>query len=220
MRAPLALIVLVTLALAACASPPAPRLDAPRGPVISHDAPPGFEPLASLRICPQPAPPSRPASGADGRILAYQPVVRINGVPLLKAPARDVCLYRGVGFGRGAHEGLDLAPFPRDRIGPIFAAGDGVVIETGDRHDFGLWVLIDHGRGVYTRYAHLSSIAPGVRAGAYVTQGVELGVMGGTGGVPVHLHYAILTGRYDTPARSFGLDPVDPFGLELAGLGS
>ena len=74
-------------------------------------------------------------------------------------------------------------------------------------------LLIAHGEGVFTRYAHLSSFAPGVVAGARVASGQQIGLMGNTASyaIPIHLHYEILTGDYDTPSASFGLTPVSPF---------
>jgi murein DD-endopeptidase MepM/ murein hydrolase activator NlpD len=65
--------------------------------------------------------------------------------------------------GRPAyHSGLD---FPGGYATPIYAAGPGVVSFTGQRSGYGNVVEIDHGRGLKTRYAHLSafSVRPGER---------------------------------------------------------
>lgn len=202
---------LLVLALGACATPAA------RGPspAAARSVPPpaaspvtGFQPPAALHICPGMRVSHAPETDAARRILVYRRSVSVNGVPLMVSPVEEVCLSRGQG---GRHEGLDLAPFPRTHVRMVRAGGDGVVREFGERHDFGIYVLIDHGNGVYTRYAHLAFASPGIAAGRRVAAGEPIGQMGGTGGVPIHLHYAILTGDYHTPARSFGLTPVDPF---------
>jgi len=97
--------------------------------------------------------------------------------------------------------------------GPISAAADGVVIERVYRNDYGNMLLIDHGNGVYTRYAHLASFGEGVEIGASVSAGQKIGMMGNTAGyrVPVHLHYEVLLGDYNTPRGSFGLEARSPF---------
>lgn len=205
----LCLFIFASLILAACASP--------SGPVASRSvsAPVStFHPPAALHVCPGMRIGFAPRYDGQGRILTYRPTVAVNGVSLLVSPVRDVCLSRSEGRDRAdAHEGLDLAPLPRDRARMVRAGGAGIVREVNHRHDFGVHVVIDHGRGVFTRYAHLAFTNPGIAPGRRVAMGEPIGQMGGTGGVPVHLHYAILRGDYDTPAASFGLTPVDPFDI-------
>ena len=74
------------------------------------------------------------------------------------------------------------------------------------------------GQGVFTRYAHLSSFAPDALVGARVVAGQQIGLMGNTAAytIPIHLHYEVLLGDYDTPAQSFGLEARSPFALEAA----
>lgn len=84
---------------------------------------------------------------------------------------------------------------------PIYATGPGVVSYTGGRSGYGNVVEIDHGRGLKTRYAHLSSIA--VRPGQRVGVGQRIAGMGSTGrSTGTHLHYEVwVNGRAQNPGR-------------------
>ena len=76
---------------------------------------------------------------------------------------------------------------------------------------------INHGGGVYTRYAHLAGFDYNVDVGDDVAMGQQIGLMGNTSDnpIPIHLHYEILTGNYDTPKKSFVLTPVNPLSLMM-----
>jgi murein DD-endopeptidase MepM/ murein hydrolase activator NlpD len=165
----------------------------------------------SLSLCPGMTVSNAPPSDAQNRVSNFASMVSVNSVSLAANPTRGACLASGFGARNGrTHKGIDL--HSRDG-GPIFAAGDGNVIERLYRDDYGNMLLIDHGNGVYTRYAHLSSFAADIAVGARVTAGQQIGLMGNTAAyqIPVHLHYELLTGDYDNPRRSFGLTPVSPF---------
>ncbi len=87
------------------------------------------------------------------------------------------------------HLGIDIA----NRTGtPIRAADDGYVVMSGrDTWGYGNQVVIDHGNGYLTRYAHLQSIA--VRAGQSVTKNQQIGTMGSTGrSTGSHLHFEVI----------------------------
>ncbi|MFP5329043.1 MAG: M23 family metallopeptidase [Alphaproteobacteria bacterium] len=93
-------------------------------------------------------------------------------------------------FRRGAamHAGIDLA----GPVGtPIYATADGVVLRSGwNSGGYGNLVEIDHGRGIVTRYGHLSSMT--VQPGMRVTRGQVIGRMGSTGrSTGSHLHYEV-----------------------------
>lgn len=166
---------------------------------------------AALSLCPAMTVSNAPPSNAQRQVTSYTPLVNVNNVQIARNPTRGACLSSAFGpRGRGQHRGVDY--HARDG-GPILAAGDGVVIEASYRDDFGNMLLIDHGQGVYTRYAHLSSFSPGVVVGTRVRAGQQIGLMGNTASypIPIHLHYEILTGDYANPRASFGLTPRSPF---------
>ena len=74
---------------------------------------------------------------------------------------------------------------------PIYAADSGVVVyAAGIGGGYGLMVMIDHGNGFHTLYAHLSQI--NVRCGQNVAQGATIGMSGSTGNsTGPHLHFEI-----------------------------
>jgi murein DD-endopeptidase MepM/ murein hydrolase activator NlpD len=92
----------------------------------------------------------------------------------------------GPRWGR-MHEGVDIAGGSGT---PIAAAATGTVISAGWSGGYGQLVVLDHGNGLSTAYAHLSSIA--VSAGQTVPQGSVVGGMGTTGSsTGVHLHFEV-----------------------------
>jgi len=102
----------------------------------------------------------------------------------------------GMRWGR-MHTGIDIAvPYGT----PIHAAASGTVIYSGWMGGYGNFVIIDHGGGMATGYAHQSSIAVG---GGSVSQGQVIGYVGCTGHCfGPHLHFEV---------RING-SPVDPMG--------
>ena len=96
------------------------------------------------------------------------------------------------------HEGIDIAA-PTGT--PIVAAAGGVVIYSGWMSGYGNLVVVDHGGGVATAYAHMSSIAAG--NGQQVGQGQLLGYVGCTGHCyGSHLHFEVrVNGQAVDPLR-------------------
>ena len=88
------------------------------------------------------------------------------------------------------HKGVDFAA----PLGtPIIAAGSGVILESGWKGSFGRYIRIKHNATYDTAYAHMKSIAPRIRVGAYVKQGEVIGFVGSTGrSTGAHLHYEIM----------------------------
>jgi hypothetical protein len=172
---------------------------------------------AALELCPSMTVTNAPPADANRAVRDYASVVKVNGVPLAVAPTRGACLSSSFGPRNGrTHKGIDL--HSRDG-GPILAAAAGTIIEKKYRDDYGNMLLIDHGDGVYTRYAHLSSFGAGVQVGATVTAGQQIGLMGNTASyrIPIHLHYELLLGDYANPRGSFGLTAHSPFEYPRAG---
>ncbi len=74
---------------------------------------------------------------------------------------------------------------------PVIATGKGTVVTAGSKGDLGITVELQHGT-YKTQYAHLSSIASGVKKGAEVVQGEVVGYVGSTGiSTGAHLQYAL-----------------------------
>ena len=99
-----------------------------------------------------------------------------------------------------SHGGLDLGA---GMGASIVAAGAGDVIYAGANGGYGNCVMIDHGNGVVTVYAHMSSI--GVSYGQYVTAGQYVGAVGSTGvSTGPHCHFEIrINGAQTDPAAYF-----------------
>jgi len=98
------------------------------------------------------------------------------------------------------HQGLDFAA---SKGSPIYATGNGVVkhLTTPMTH-YGKVVVIEHGYGYETLYAHMSKKA--VHEGDTVRRGQVIGYVGGTGRVTgVHLHYEVLKNGRSINPRGF-----------------
>ena len=90
--------------------------------------------------------------------------------------------------GAAMHPGIDLAaPYGT----PVYATAEGTVLRAGwNSGGYGNLVEIDHGRGIITRYGHMSAVL--VHAGDRVTRGQQIGRVGSTGrSTGNHLHYEV-----------------------------
>ena len=86
------------------------------------------------------------------------------------------------------HTGVDI-PAPRGT--PIVAANGGTVLVTAKHSSYGNYVVVDHGGGQATLYAHMSKIGTG--AGKEVKRGETIGYVGSTGlSTGDHLHFEII----------------------------
>lgn len=99
------------------------------------------------------------------------------------------------------HSGVD---FSAPRGVEVYATADGKVVQADNQsRGYGNMVVIDHGFGYVTRYAHLSEIT--VREGQTVERGEQIGAIGSTGlSTAPHLHYEVLKdGKYVNPINFF-----------------
>ena len=113
---------------------------------------------------------------------------------------------------RDPHSGLDIAAKQGE---PIHAVSQGKVVETGDYFFTGNTVIIDHGMGVFSLYAHLSTTD--VKPGDEVQQGQQLGLVGMTGRVTgPHLHWTMIVNQtlveplLFVPVRNIATAPAQP----------
>jgi murein DD-endopeptidase MepM/ murein hydrolase activator NlpD len=128
----------------------------------------------------------------------------VIAIPSDKPVRADVTFTSGFGvrddpFHRGAamHPGIDLAGAYGT---PVYATADGTVLRAGwNSGGYGNMVELDHGRGISTRYGHMSAVL--VQAGDHVTRGQQIGRMGSTGrSTGNHLHYEVrIDGRPVNP---------------------
>ncbi len=184
------------------------------------------EGATKTRPAPKPAPSAKPAPAAKpspkkpdrakehakerskdeskdraGRSTARQglvaPVSGSLGTPYRKA---------GSSWSKGYHTGVD---FPVPTGTSIRSVAAGSVVSAGWGGSFGYQVVVRHGDGRYSQYAHLSAIS--VRDGQTVTAGQRIGRSGSTGNSSgPHLHFEVRTGP------GFGTD-VDPVAYLRAG---
>ena len=131
---------------------------------------------------------------------SYPPVLRNLSLPIEEAVSRGDAETRSES---ATHSGADL----RAATGtPVHATNRGRVVLSKDLFFTGNTVIVDHGLGIYSLYAHLSRMD--VKRGVVVKSNQIVGLAGATGRVTgPHLHWAI---------RMQGAR-VDPFSLVKAG---
>lgn len=143
--------------------------------IASYQAGPGSQSLPAFtgRLS---KPVSAPITSKFG--MRFHPILKINR------------LHGGIDFG--ARSGT-----------PIRAAGSGIVIKAEYSSSFGNMVVIDHGGGISTLYAHCSSI--GVIRGQKIARGQVLGAVGSTGlSTGPHLHFEVrVRGKTVNPMSYF-----------------
>ncbi len=107
---------------------------------------------------------------------------------------------------RELHEGLDIA---NQEGTPVLATADGTVVYAAPDDGYGNVIVLDHGFGIKTRYAHLSKID--VRIGQRVQRGQTIGQIGDTGrATGPHLHYEVRVNGAAVNPRKFILEPEGP----------
>jgi len=105
---------------------------------------------------------------------------------------------------RRFHEGLD---FRADIGSNVFSTGDGIVKYAGRNGTYGLLLVVDHGYGYETRYAHLSGFAEGIKKGSKIQRGDLVAFTGNSGMTQgPHLHYEVKLNN----------KPIDPLNFLFA----
>ena len=89
------------------------------------------------------------------------------------------------------HKGIDISGCGYGS--PVFAVGDGIVVETGYHSSMGTYVYVQHGDNYYTQYMHLAKYT--VSVGQTVSRGQQVGTMGNSGfSTGTHLHLGVSIG--------------------------
>ena len=132
-------------------------------------------------------------------------------IPAIQPVANKDLKRTASGYGRidpiyGAtrfHEGMDFAANPGTEV---YATGDGTVIEVGWQTGYGNTIVIDHGFGYVTRYAHLQAFR--TQRGKKVVRGEVIGEVGNTGkSTGPHLHYEVhVKGQVVNPVNYYFMD--------------
>jgi len=145
------------------------------------------------RDSPEPAAPDR-AVGDEKTPRGPVAVGRKDGD--LQWPLRGVLYARFGRKGKEPHDGIDLSA-PAGT--PVKTAAPGTVIYAGEQHGYGLIVIVDHGKGLVTLYAHNRDVR--VKQGQKLREGQVVATVGDSGATSgPHLHFEV---------RKDGV-PVDP----------
>jgi len=200
LRGLVAALVLVAPFFAGCANSPHTELDWPgynthlvRNQHASHhpryaDRRPDPRPTDTRK--PSPRPQTRPVYSDDGQ--ASSGAVRFAW----PVSGHVISTFGSTGDGE-RNDGINIA----SQLGaPIRASADGTVTYAGDQlRNYGNLVLIEHGNGFITAYAHAQSIS--VSRGDHVRKGDVIGTVGESGDVPrPQVHFEI----------RHGARPIDP----------
>jgi murein DD-endopeptidase MepM/ murein hydrolase activator NlpD len=144
----------------------------------------------------------------DSPVLTFKPTPILTEKPVpgqLSSPfgvRRDPIRRRK----RKHHRGVD---FVADRNTPVHASGPGIVAFAGRKGGYGRMVIIDHGLGLETRYAHLQRIK--VKKGEFVPRGTTIGKVGSSGrATGPHLHFEV---RQD----GIAIPPTEALDVKLPG---
>lgn len=122
----------------------------------------------------------------EGEVLSTNQSVTPSGMIWPSDSSAVTCEYGGY----SGHTGIDIQNYYG---APEYAAADGVVVTSGwSIYGYGYYVVLDHGNGVRTLYAHQNQQPP-VYVGQQVKQGQVIGFEGETGRVSgEHLHFEVL----------------------------
>lgn len=142
------------------------------------------------------------SSGAPSEYVAPQPPASTGAFTWPVPCSRRITGRYGESRTGHFHAGIDIDGYGNDGQ-PVLAAASGTVITATSSGAYGNYVIIDHGNGYTTLYAHMSSNAVG--SGAYVNAGDVIGYLGATGNATgTHCHFEVrINGSTTDPAQYF-----------------
>lgn len=133
------------------------------------------------------------AAEAASKVSKITKASNVNGVKFTVKPVSGIITsrfgYRSSpgGIGTTNHKGLDIGAPNGTKI---YAAAGGTVEYSGNKGSFGKLVIINHGNGVRTYYAHCSTLK--VSSGQKVNAGTNIALVGSTGAsTGYHLHFEV-----------------------------
>lgn len=161
-----------TFKLPAGSTPAAPGVMPQTGPETLSTVP-------SLLVSPSTPPVSQPTPGGGSDPLALPSGQLSSNYGWRRDPFTGAATF---------HKGIDVAqPYGQN----VQAAASGRVMFAGEQGGYGTMVVVDHGQGRQTRYAHLSGTA--VKAGDQVVNGQVIGTIGSSGrSTGPHLHFEVI----------------------------
>lgn len=176
----------------------------PNGLLASNSVIEGMVLLVPGGVPPAPPEPVPVYVAAEPEVVAAEPPVAAGAPVSAPVPSPYGFIWPYVApistyFGEDGHKGIDLEGLGHEGAPVVAAASGQVVLAVWSEWAYGNHVIIDHGNGLQTVYAHLSDIS--VVEGQYVSQGDVVGAIGNTGySTGPHLHFEV---------RLYGV-PVDP----------
>ncbi|MGW6288392.1 M23 family metallopeptidase [Streptomyces sp. NPDC055107] len=139
-------------------------------------------------------------SGSSARTGSSEATGSGWSAPLASANVTTQYRASGASWSSGYHTGSD---FQAASGTPVLAIGPGTVVSAGNSGSYGNEVVIQHEDGMYSQYAHQSSL--NVSVGQTVTGGQQIGLSGSTGNsTGPHLHFEVRTG----PGYGSDVDPI------------
>jgi murein DD-endopeptidase MepM/ murein hydrolase activator NlpD len=148
--------------------------------------------------------------------MAIQKEKMLASIPAIQPVSNKELKRMASGYGmrmhpiykrRKMHTGMD---FSAESGTEIYATGDGKIVEvTRSNRGYGNHVVIDHGYGYQTLYAHMSKF--NVRRGEEIKRGQIIGYVGSTGtSVAPHLHYEVLKNRDKVNPINYYFNDLSP----------
>ena len=139
---------------------------------------------------------------------------RLRHIPSIQPIANRDLKRTASGYGyridpvynvRTFHKGMD---FSCDKRTPVYATADGVIESAKWQRGYGYTVVIDHGFGYKTLYAHLLDKKFLVRRGQKVVRGEQIALSGNSGkSTGPHLHYEVIVkGEHVNPVNYYFMD--------------
>ncbi|MBR1811593.1 MAG: peptidoglycan DD-metalloendopeptidase family protein [Clostridia bacterium] len=127
----------------------------------------------------------------SARLVCYTANGELPSDVRLLWPVQDDSRYTTTEYGQNGHGGLDITCSGASQMDKqIVAAADGVVTAVAWHWSYGNYVVIDHGNGLSTMYAHCHSVAVAVEQ--TVAQGQPIGIIGNSGyAFGAHVHFEV-----------------------------